>query len=207
MKLPRRQPRCSFCSTTGHNRSSCAHLKQTKATIISQYILLRSKYWNLIKDLPFGLGALIRFVKDESCYNDENMWVTVTDQEVIQIVVGLELPTRISEKAHFVLDPIGRIGQNNYSTNSKAFPVVAGYITNHDISHKRYGYHYYYDLNDFQEKHLVSAGATLDETISRVKLERWLNAEDIKNSYIFDIKGKGREAMFDSFEMSTRIFG
>jgi hypothetical protein len=206
MKLPRRQPRCSFCSTTGHNRSSCAHLKQTKATIISQYILLRSKYWNLIKDLPFGLGALIRFVKDESCYNDQNLWITVTDQEVIQIVVGLELPTRISEKAHFVLDPIGRIGENNYS-NSKAFPVVAGYITNHDISHKRYGYHYYYDLNDFQEKHLVSAGATLDETISRVKLEKWLNAEDIKNSYIFDIKGRGREAMFDSFEMSTRIFG
>ena len=206
MKLPRRQPRCSFCSTTGHNRSSCAFLKQTKATIISQYILLRSKYWNLIKDLPFGLGALIRFVKDESCYNDENMWVTVTDQEVIQIVVGLELPNRISEKAHFVLDPIGSIGNNHYS-NSKAFPVVAGYITNHDISHKRYGYHYYYDLNDFQEKHLVSAGATLDETISRVKLEKWLNAEDIKNSYIFDIKGKGREAMFDSFEMSTRIFG
>ena len=204
MKGYRRPPRCSFCSATGHNRSSCASLKKTKSDIINRYIELRARYWNLIKDLPFGLGALIRFVKDESCYNDENMWITVTDQEVIQVVVGLELPSRISEKAHFILDPIGRIGDNNYS-NSKAFPVVAGYTTNHDISHKRYGYHYYYDLNDFQEKHLVSAGSTLDETISRVRLQKWLNAEDIKDSYIFDVRGKGRDSMFDSFEMSTRI--
>ena len=206
MKLPRRQPRCSFCSTTGHNRSSCAHLKQTKATIISQYILLRSKYWNLIKDLPFGKGALIRFVDGESCYNDQNMWITVNGDEVIQIVVDLEFPTRINEKISIVLNSISRIGEDNYY-NSKVFPVVAGYVTNHDVTRSHYGYQNYYNLSDFQEKHLVSAGATLDETISRVRLEKWLNAEDIKNSYIFDIKGKGREAMFDSFEMSTRIFG
>ena len=206
MKGYRRAPRCSFCSNTGHNRSSCASFKETKNQIISRYIELRAKYWNLIKDLPFGTGALIRFVDGENCYNDQNIWVSVRGDEIIQIVVDVEFPTRINEKMHFVLNSISRIGEDSYY-NSKAFPVINGYITNHDAATKRYGYHYYYDLSIFEQKHFVSAGATLDETVNRVKLEKWLNAEDIKNSYIFDIKNKGRDSMFDNFEMSTRIVG
>lgn len=201
MKAPRRQPRCSFCQFTGHNRASCPSLKETKNEIVSRYIELRAKYWNLVKDLPFGTGALIRFVDGESCYNDERLWITVRGEEVIQIVVDIEFPTRISGKMSFVLNSIGRIGDDNYY-NSKVFPVVAGYI---DAATKRYGFLYCYDLPLFQEKHFISAGATLDDTVERAKLQRWLNADDIKTSYIFDVKGRGRSCMLDNFEMSTRI--
>lgn len=206
MKAPRRQPRCSFCEFTGHNRTSCPSLKETKNEIVSRYIELRAKYWNLVKDLPFGTGALIRFVDGESCYNDEKLWITVKGEEVIQIVVDIQFPTRISEKMSFTLNSIGRICDNNYY-NHKVFPVVAGYTTNLDISAKRYGFQYWFDLPLFQEKHFVSAGATLDDTVERAKLQRWLNADDIKTSYLFDIKGRGRSGMLDAFEMSTRIVG
>jgi hypothetical protein len=133
----------------------------------------------LVKDFPFGTGALIRFVDGETCYNDEKLWITVKGEEVIQIVVDIQFPTRISEKMSFVLNSIGRIGDNNYY-NHKVFPVIAGYTTNLDISVKRYGFQYWFDLPLFQEKHLVSAGATLDDTVQRAKLQKWLNADDTK---------------------------
>lgn len=206
MKLPRRQPRCSFCNMTGHNRTSCSSLKETKATVINRYIQLRAKYWELIKDLPFGKGALIRFVKDEYCYDNDNRWVRVDDgDEIVQMVVGYDLPYRISDKGGITLSALGRINEADYY-NTKSLPVVKGYITNNDLRNKRYGYNYT-DYTTFMENHVVCVGSTLDETVDRDKLQSWLNAEDIKSSYHFEARGRGRNYIFDTLEMSTEIVG
>lgn len=210
MKGYRRPPHCSFCFQAGHNRTSCASLKTTKLQIIEKYILLRAKYWEAVKNLPLGKGALIRFVEGEYFYDQNRMWKKIEDgEEEIQIVMNIYLPSNINENGELNIVPFGSIDETDY-VNARRLPVVDGYVTKYWKFNRRYNKYKYwwdYDYKEFAEKHLICAGATLDETVDRDNLQKWLAAEDIKSSHIFDIRGKDKASMFEHFGMDTEIVG
>jgi hypothetical protein len=61
LSKPKRQPRCSFCGSTGHKRPKCEHLKQFKNDLYAANKGWKRKLTDAINQVGIGIGSLVKF--------------------------------------------------------------------------------------------------------------------------------------------------
>ena len=204
MKGYRRPPRCSFCSDTGHNRRSCEKLKTVKDIVVEKYKTFRAKWWEAYKNLPYGYGAIYKHVNGSYAYNEAGVWSRAElGKEIVHVVIGIYLPTYISDTGSIFTSPFSRIDAGEHGGYSD-LPVVDGYFTKNIMESLKHGYSYHSTKWVF-ERRLLSFGATLADTVDRDKLNKWLEAQDVTDSYRFKDSDNTYKRIMESFCMDTEL--
>jgi hypothetical protein len=175
-----RRQTCSFCGQHGHSRTGCATLKQTRATVVAFQRAWRAKVWDKIKNLPYGVGALLDF----------RGWGTHMENGQIcngrvrggdrQMVVGINLNSNPLIPFSFEVTPIANIGAEKYYNNTYNGFVPSNYLTSGtSLNVRRYAD--YYDTDSLEQNEYVSrfnveaSAATIGDTVDARVLEDWLN--------------------------------
>lgn len=184
-----RRQRCSFCEGQGHSRAGCAMFKETRVSVIAYHRAWRAKVWDKIKNLPYGVGAMLDYRGWGAHMKNGEITSGRTPGFDRQMVLGINLSTNPLIPFSFEVTPIANIGGEKYRNNTYNGFVPYNYLTN-ELSIQVRRYADYYDTDSLVENEYVNrfnvepSAATIGDTVDASVLEKWLNfdKDDFDNS-------------------------